>query len=120
MQVRDGDVDRIVALDLGTLGTRVVANGRLPASQSTGRGFAFIQDEGIASGDWVLMFSDSVGATAREVLTRRLARVRIGDSSAVNVAAPIMSLDNQRIWVGFGGKVLRVHLTTGAVDVVVP
>jgi len=118
--VREGDVDRIVILDLVTHNARVVTSGRLPASQSRAAAFVFVRDEDNAPNDWLLMFSDSVGATARAVLSRRLARVRIGDSNAVNLSAPIMSLDSQSIWVGFGGKVLRVQLTTGDVDVVAP
>lgn len=120
VHVRDTASDRIVILDLAKRTTKIVTTGRLPASQSTGTGLAFVRDEGVATDAWALMFSDSVSATAREVLSMRVARERIGDSSAVNVSAPIVSLDNQYVWLGFAERVLRVHLTTGTVDVVVP
>lgn len=118
--VRDGGVDRIIVLDLMTRGTSDVTRGRLPAAQSTGKAFVFVRDEPGTANDWVLMFSDSVGAAARKLISRTVARERIGDSSAVQLAPPILSLDNRSVWLGFGGRILRVQLTTGHVDVVVP
>lgn len=120
MQVNDTTGERIILVDLETGGVREMSRGKLPGSQSTGTGFAFIRDDRDASGAWALMYADSVAASPRELLTLTQARALIGDPSAIHVSAPVVSLDNQHVWIGVGGQVLRVHVTSRTVELVAP
>lgn len=120
LQVRDTVADRIVVLDLATRVVSEVTRGELPGANSTGNGFAFKGAPQLATDGWALMYSDSLIANARTVLTMRQARALIGDSTATEMSAPVVAVDNQHVWIGFGGKVLRVHVTTRVVDVIAP
>ena len=120
VQLRDSTTDRIDVMDLSNHRTMSVASGRLPAAQTSTPGFSFLQNQRADTDDWILMYSDSVGAVARNVLSRGTARERIRDWSAVISSAPILSLDGRYVWLGFGGKILRIEVGTGALDVVAP